>query len=189
MVSNMTQTSTIPEKKTYTYKDYAQLPEGAPYELINGQLVEEPSPSSLHQDIAFTLSGMLYDFLKSKKCGKAFAAPLDVYFEEKETFQPDLIFISNKRLNIVKEQNIEGAPDIIFEILSPATAYYDLRHKKDIYAKHGVKEYWIIDPMEKSIEVYEQKDSEFELHSKQINSGKVNSQVLSTFTFTLEEIF
>ena len=186
----MATTSDILHKKTYFYKDYAQLPEKAPYELINGQLVKEPAPTYQHQKISKNLFVLLHNHAEViNQLGEVCFAPLDVYLEEIETFQPDLIFIANERKQIITNEKIVGAPDIVFEILSPSTAYYDLRHKKDIYAKHGVKEYWIIDPMEKSIEVYEQKDSEFELHSKQINSGKVNSQVLSTFTFTLEEIF
>ncbi len=83
--------------------------------------------------------------------------------EKTETYQPDIIFISKERLQIIKEQKPEGATDLVIEILSPSTAYYDLRHEKEIYAMHGVKEYWIVDPIEKSIEVYENMNSEFVL--------------------------
>jgi Uma2 family endonuclease len=186
----MSQIDTIQKQKTYTYQDYAQLPEGAPYELINGQLVNEPSPTPYHQDISGKLLTFINNYLNANHLvGKAFVAPLDVYLENKETFQPDLIFISKERLNIIKEKNIQGAPDIVFEILSPSTAYYDLRHKKDIYAKHGVKEYWIIDPMEQSIEVYEQNNGAFEFSTKKVNNGKLSSMALKGFAVALEEIF
>ena len=152
--------------------------------------MEEPSPTPYHQGIGTRLGAFILNYLRDNGIkGEVFASPLDVYFEDKETFQPDVIYISEERLNIIKEKNIQGAPDIVIEVLSPSTAYYDLRHKKNIYAKYGVKEYWIIDPMEKSIEVYELKNGEFELRTKLADAGKVNSQVLKGFTVDHEEIF
>jgi Uma2 family endonuclease len=144
-------------KKKFTYADYAKLPEGAPYQLIGGELVKSPAPTVLHQEINVTLFQKLFQFQRQGK-GKAFFAPLDVYLSDTETYQPDLMFITNDRLEIIKEKNIRGAPDLVMEVLSPGTAYYDLRHKKDVYAEHGVREYWIVDPMERSIEVYENRD-------------------------------
>ena len=101
------------EKTKYKYSDYAELPEGAPYQLINGHLVKCLSPTPYHQKVSWRLMKVIDDFLESQSehIGQAFAAPLDVYFEETEVFQPDLIFIRQEREHIIGEQKIEGAPD------------------------------------------------------------------------------
>lgn len=144
----------ISEKKRYTYEDYAKLPEGAPYQLIGGELVMTPSPVPYHQIILMKIGTSIANYVMPKNLGLVLFAPIDVYLEEEETYQPDIIFISNKRMNIVGEKKIEGAPDLVIEILSPSTAYYDLRKKYWKYEEYGVKEYWIVDPDGRSVEVY-----------------------------------
>ncbi|MFN3739457.1 MAG: Uma2 family endonuclease [Thermodesulfovibrionales bacterium] len=181
---------TITEKKIYTYKDYEKLPEGAPYQLIKGELIMSPSPIPYHQRISKRLEYILYEYAeKNKKLGEVFDAPIDVYLEETEVYQPDIIFISKERSHIIGEKKIEGAPDLVIEILSPSSAYYDLRHKMNMYAKHNVKEYWIVDPEERSIEVYENRDGKFELIEKKINNGPIHSRVIPDLEVSLEEIF
>jgi len=181
---------TIPKRLSYTYEDYAKLPEGAPYQLIGGQLIMTPSPTPYHQEVLKRLEFMLYEYVEHKnQLGKVFFAPIDVYLEEGETYQPDLIFIAKERLDIIKEDKVEGAPDLVVEILSPSTAYYDLRHKKAIYARHGVKEYWIVDPGERSIELYENRGNEFVLVGKAIEEGEIGSIILPGFEVGLKAIF
>ena len=141
------------EKKCYTYEDYAKLPEGVRYQLIGGQLIMTPAPLIYHQEISKRLEYLLYEYGELRqKLGRVYYAPVDVYLEDVEAYQPDIIFISNTRIDIIKKEKIEGAPDIIIEILSPSTAYYDLVYKKEVYARHRVKEYWIVDPIGKWIE-------------------------------------
>jgi len=108
----------IPKKEMYTYDDYAKLPEGAPYQLIGGKLIMTPAPSIHDQDIAKKLLVRLFS-LEEKGLGKVFHAPINVYFEETETYQPDIIFISKERLGIIEEESIKGAPDLVIEILPP----------------------------------------------------------------------
>jgi len=178
------------EKGIYTYEDYAKLPEGSPYQLIGGKLILTPAPSTYHQEISKRLEYLLYEYAELKqKSGKVFYAPIDVYFEDKETYQPDIIFISNDRVGIIKKEKIEGAPDLIIEILSPSTAYYDLVHKKDIYAKHGVKEYWIVDPIEKWVESYKNENSQFILLGRVQKDESISSTVLIDFKVKLNTIF
>lgn len=180
----------LAQKGAYTYDDYAKLPEGAPYELINGQLIEEPSPTPYHQDLVMKLSNLIYNHLQvTNDLGKVFTAPLDVYLEHHETFQPDIIFVGKERKPIIGEKMINGAPDLVIEILSPATAYYDLRHKKRVYAKQGVQEYWIVDPKEQSIEVYTQSNGEFSFKNGQIKEGHITSTILKGLIIPLEELF
>ncbi|MCX7793680.1 MAG: Uma2 family endonuclease [Thermodesulfovibrionales bacterium] len=162
------------EKGIYTYRDYEKLPEGAPYQLIKGELVISPSPMPYYQRILKILEYIIYEHAKkNQKIGEVLHAPLDVYLEEIEVYQSDIIFISKDRLHIKGEKKIEGTPDLIIEILSPSSAYYEV-HKVKTYAKHNVREYWIVDPDEKSIEVYENRDGNFNLIEKGIQKDTIH---------------
>ncbi len=185
----MPATIQIEKKKFYTYEDYEKLPEGAPYQLIGGELVMTPSPVPYHQDILRKIGFKLSAFVEEKNLGKIYLAPLDVYFSETDIYQPDIIFISKDRLNIIGEKKIEGSPDLVIEILSPATAYYDLRIKKDTYEQSGVKEYWIVDPIQKTIEVFGNKKSRFESVSAAKGEGVVKSDLLNGLSIAVKEIF
>ncbi len=172
----MKQTDTLINKK-HTVKDYKKLNEGAPYELINGMLVEEPSPTYGHQAKLRDIFNQIFNYLKENSLGETLCAPLDVYFDEENVFQPDIVFVSNIRKHIIHEDGIHGSPDLIIEILSPATAFYDLNEKKRNYEKYGVKEYWVIDPENEKVIGYENINGEFiEFYS---GYGKFSSKVLN----------
>ena len=179
----------IPKKKKYTYEDYAKLPEGAPYQLISGELIMTPAPTPYHQRISRRIEFLLIQYIEENNLGEVFDSPIDVYFTEEDVFQPDIIFISKERLNIIGETKIEGAPDLVIEILSPSTAYYDLRKKFKIYEKHGVKEYWIVDPEERSIEIYQNEGGKFRLIQTAKEKDTVNSPLLKGLKINLEKIF
>jgi Uma2 family endonuclease len=181
--------TSVVEKKTYTFKDYQALPEGVPYQLIAGDLIMTPSPAPYYQDILRNLGLALASFVKERGLGKVYLAPLDVYLTEKDAYQPDIMFISKDRLNIIGESRIEGAPDVVVEILSPATAYYDLRTKKDVYEKSGVKEYWVVDPLQHSVEIFENKKGHLELVSAVKGEGEARSKQIGAFHVLLKEIF
>jgi hypothetical protein len=116
----------IPKKERYTYADYAELPESAPYELIAGSLVMVPSPTFQHQQVSLRLSAALFHYVEAHESGTVVTAPMDVMLEEDTTVQPDLVYIAHARREIIGEQRIEGAPDLIAEILSPSTAHRDV---------------------------------------------------------------
>lgn len=179
----------ISKKKGYTYEDYAKLPEGAPYQLIGGELVMVPAPIPYHQYVSGNIYDAIREFVKKNDLGQVYYLPIDVYFEEVETYQPDIIFISTERLNIIGEKRIEGAPDLVVEILSPASAYYDLRKKFRVYEKYGVKEYWIVDPEEKFIEIYQNEGGQFKLIQTKRATGNIKSVVLRDLKISLEKIF
>jgi len=182
-------TGEIPEKKTYTYADYARLPEGAPYQLIGGQLIMTPSPIPYHQEISRKLEFKMLAFVEDQGLGHVYDAPLDVYFSDSDVYQPDIIFIRKEREEIIGKTKIEGAPDIIIEILSPSTAYYDLRKKYRVYEQSGVSEYWIVDPELKRIEVYENKGKKFNIYMEAEGEGKISSKVLEGFSVELDAVF
>ena len=179
----------IPEKKTYTYADYARLPEGAPYQLIGGQLIMTSSPIPYHQEVLRKLGFKILVFLEKKNLGHLYYAPLDVYFSDSDVYQPDIIFIKKEREEIIGDTKIDGAPDMVIEILSPSTAYYDLRNKFRTYEQADVNEYWIVDPGHKRIEVYENKGKKFNVYMEAEGEGKISSKVLEGFSIKLSEVF
>jgi len=179
----------IPKKKKYTYEDYAKLPEGAPYQLIGGELIMTPAPTPYHQIVSRKIMSLLIQYVEKNNLGEILYSPIDVYFSEEDVFQPDIIFISKERLNIIGETKIKGAPDLIIEILSPSTAYYDLGRKYEVYEKNGVKEYWIVHPERKSIEIYQNQEGQFKLIKMAKEKDTVNSSLFKGFELNLEKIF
>ncbi len=180
---------TILDHKTFTSEDYNKLPEGSPYQLIGGKLIMTPAPEVYHQQISRNLEFKLHEFVIKNGLGEIFDAPIDVKITENDIYQPDIIFIHKDRMDIIGIKNIKGPPDIVVEILSPSTAYYDLREKYDIYEKSGVKEYWIIDPNSKKIEIFGNKSGKFHLNNEARETGSVSSVVLAGFAVSLSDIF
>jgi len=178
------------EKKKYTVDDYMMLEEGAPFQLINYDLVMSPSPTPAHQVISIRIANAIFNFLEcNHNDGFMVSAPMDVKFDDGNVLQPDVLYISAERKREIVKDRIEGAPDLVIEILSPSNAYYDLRQKKDIYEKYGVKEYVIVDPIALSFELYILKDSVYHLHQKAEKTEKLNSILLPGLSFDLSKIF
>ena len=148
----------------YTYRDYINLSESETerYELIEGELYMVPSPIPMHQVVVLSLAKILDDFAKANDRGQVFLAPLDVVLSDQDVLQPDIMFVSKAREGIVTERNIRGAPDLVMEVLSPGTAERDRTIKRARYLRFGVREYWIVDPQSKSIEVLQAGQTEFE---------------------------
>lgn len=177
-------------RKVYTYQDYLDLPDdGKRYEIINGELVMVAAPFTIHMRISKKIYNLLLSYSEDETKGEIFYAPIDVVLGDTNVFQPDLLFVKKENSHIITEKNIYGAPDLIIEILSPSTAYYDLVEKKESYASFGVKEYWIVDPQKQWIEIYLNVESEFKLDQRLDKAGTARSQVLQGFEVKLEEIF
>ncbi|HFE65168.1 MAG TPA: Uma2 family endonuclease [Caldithrix sp.] len=176
-------------KKTWTYQDYLRLDDDKRYEIINGELIMTPSPLSVHQRILVELTSLFHVFVRGKNLGTVFCAPTDVVFSEKNIFQPDILFISKENQKIIKEKNIEGAPDLIVEILSPSTALNDLTIKKDVYQESGVKELWYVSPDEKSVVIYQNSEKGFKQLATGKGDEKVQSKLLEDFSVQLKELF
>jgi len=177
----------LPKKERYTYADYQQLPEGAPYQLINGSLVMAPSPATRHQRILRHLFREL-DIHASDQ-GEVLFAPMDVKLSGSDVLQPDLMFVSESRLDRIGEQVIDGAPDLVMEVLSPSTAHHDLTTKKRLYEVHGVREYWIIDPDSSTVEIHTNTDAGFTQHQRRVDSGTATSALVEGLTVTLKSLF
>lgn len=178
-----------PEKETYTYEDYRQLPEGAPYELVCGHLVMSPAPTPYHQIIQANLFFELSKVVRERNQGRVVGSPLDVRLDDTTVLQPDLVYLATARTDRIGEQAIEGAPDLVAEILSPATAYRDLTEKNRLYEIHGVREYWIVDSDTETVEVYASGDEGYALHRRRVNTGRAASALFNGFELGLEDLF
>ena len=145
-----------------TRDDYQLLPETGPrYQVIEGQLYMAPAPNRFHQDISQNIEFLLRKYLERNPIGRMYHAPFDVYLDDYNVFQPDIIFVSTRRRNILTPAGAEGAPNFVVEILSPRTAHIDTDLKPKIYKGTGVEELWIVDPKAKTISVfYLQKDAD-----------------------------
>ena len=145
-----------------TYDDYLCLPEdGKCHEIIDGEHCVTPAPSTKHQRVSGHLFAALYTHIRDTDAGQLFAAPTDVQLSEVDIVQPDLLFISHPRLSIIGPQFIQGAPDLVIEILSEATRRRDERVKLNLYDRHGVDEYWVVDPEAEMIVCYRRSGSQF----------------------------
>lgn len=165
----------IVEKKK-TVQDYLQLPEGAPYQLLNGKLVMSPAPNRNHQKLIVELIAYIFQVCKDKKIGEVYVAPCDVYLDDENVVQPDVFFFANNRLHFLSDRGAEAAPDLIIELLSPSNAYYDLRYKLDLYERFGVKEYFIVDPEDNMVVAYRLLNGKFGEQYREKNS--IRSEVL-----------
>ncbi len=180
----------LTQRKVFTYQDYLELPEdNDQYQVINGDLVMTPAPYTIHQRVSINIVDKLIQFLKSNPIGRILYAPVDVVLSETNVFQPDILFVANENSKIITEKNITGAPDLVIEILSPSTGYYDLTEKKDVYAEFGVKEYWIVDLKKQSIEFYTNETKKFKSEQRLETSGILKSRVLDSFEISLQKMF
>lgn len=155
---------------------YRSLPEGTMAQLIQNQIIMSPAPLDRHQRISLELSSELFFHVKRKKLGTVRYAPYDVYLDDKNAFQPDILFVSKENMHLIEEDGLYGAPDLVIEILSPSNSKYDLKVKKDVYERYGVKEYWIVDPEDNSVTGYSLINGTFTLMLESI--GKIESQLL-----------
>ena len=151
--------------KQYTYADYLKWQFSERVELIKGFIKKmSPAPNRVHQTISTNLSGMFYNAFRGEPCA-AFHAPLDVRLpiisKKKDTtvVQPDICIICDA--SKLDEQGCNGAPDLIVEILSPSNTRHDTDTKFNLYEEAGVKEYWIVQPQQKSILIYVLQDGKY----------------------------
>jgi len=177
-------------KIKFTYEDYKNLPESETrrYELLEGELVMVPSPNYEHQRISGNLEFILRGFIQERNLGIIIYAPFDVHLGE-DIVQPDILFISKERSGIITEAEVRGAPDLVIEVLSLATAGRDRTYKRTLYAKHGVKEYWLVDPEKKAVEVCTLKEKGFEIAGVYNKTEILTSPLLLCLSIDLKKIF
>ena len=139
----------------FTYEDYRTAPPDKRYELLDGDLVMVPAPNLRQQDVQSRLGRRLAQFVEEQALGKFFFAPCDVVLSDTDVVQPDLLFVSREREHLLSGgENVRGAPDLVVEILSPATADRDRGYKRALYGRHGVEEYWLVDPAAETVWIH-----------------------------------
>jgi Uma2 family endonuclease len=139
----------------FSAEEYRAMPAGPPYcQLIEGELVMAPSPSSFHQDIAGNIFFLLRQHVAARGLGKVCIAPLDVYLTEIDVYQPDVFFLSTGHLPLLQADGLHGAPDLVVEIVSPSNGLLETKRKRPVYARCGVKEEWIVEPTLEQIHQY-----------------------------------
>jgi len=180
----------VPEKVHLTYADYRRLPEdGRRYELFEGTLEVSPSATLAHQLAVMRLIARLLPWIEERKLGLLLTAPLDTILSESTILQPDILFVSNERKKDLVGQWIHGAPDLCIEVLSPGTADRDRGIKRQLYARYGVKEYWLVDPETCSVTIHSLRGR----HFRELVSGTgdriVTSAVLAGFKLRPADLF
>lgn len=182
------ETAAIDTTKTWTAEDYLQMDENPNQQLVNGKLIMSPSPSRFHQKISILLSSLLLQHAKTKG-DEVYAAPTDVHLDQTNILQPDLIYVQKENLDKLSQRGIEGAPDLVIEIISPSNSYLDRYEKKYLYQNFKVKEYWIVDPGNLTLEVYQLAENEYKMAQYLVEKGAVKSPLLSDLNISLETIF
>ncbi len=185
-----------PDRK-YSYADYLAWPEGERWELVDGEAYDmSPAPGTEHQAIIGSIYRLLSDFLEGKKC-RVFVSPLDVRLSEKpgdsdETIvtvvQPDLLVVCDPAK--IDRRGINGAPDLTVEVLSEATAYRDQTQKLALYEKHGVREYWIVNPGARHINLFRLEEAGTFARPEYYRIGDtIESEVMQGFRVSCDDIF
>ena len=172
-----------------TYRDYLNTSDDERYELLDGELIMVPAPNEDHQMASVELVSRMHSFAKENDLGRVFHAPFDVVLSDTDVVQPDLIFVSKERESVRTPANIQGAPDLVVEILSPSTVTRDWRDKRELYASHGVKEYWVVDPSNRIVSIMLLQDGVLEIKGAYVAGDTVTSSTLEGFSVALDDIF
>jgi Uma2 family endonuclease len=169
-----------------TYEDYALLPDdGLRHEIIDGEHYVNPAPNTKHQIVSFNIAFALRAHVKPRGLGSVFIAPYDVVLSDVDVVQPDVVFVSTAQMSRITDANLQGAPDLAVEVLSPSNRNYDAVVKRERYDALGVGEYWIVDPERETVKVYRRADNLVPVES----ADPLTTPLLPGFALTLAEIF
>ena len=182
--------ATWPEQGHWTYEDWLRLPDdGFRYEVLHGVLYMSPPPAVPHQDAQGELYTLMRFYAKRKHLGMVLGAPIGVRLPgEPVPLQPDILFVRQERASIVGKEYVEGAPDLVVEILSPSNWQYDRKEKFLAYQAAGVPEYWIVDYRARTIEVFLLEEGAYVLLGKYGSGERVAAKMLEGFSVGVDEV-
>lgn len=175
-----------------TYQDYLDIPEEAGYrfEILEGILIKEPSPNVMHQRVSRRLQRILEDyFWELDPEGEVFNAPLDVTPLDFNVVQPDLFYVSGEQKALVKDIRIDGAPELVIEVLSPSSKRKDRLQKMRIYQEAQVQHYWILDPQEKTLECFAWHDGVYALIASGMDDNVVEPPNFTGLSIELKSLW
>ena len=181
----------VSQPKMLTYADYVKQtpPDSGNYELLNGQIIYMASPIPNHQIVSANLLTDMTVHTRLNKLGRVIPAPMDVIFTQHDTIQPDILFLSNERLQLIGDKKIDGAPDLVVEILSPSNNAKEMSYKKSVYEFSGVREYWVINLTKKTLTQYENVEGEFFMRRVFKETDTLTSLVLTGFETPMNALF
>ena len=174
---------------TLTYEDYLNTSDDERWELLRGELTMAPSPEFDHQKIAGRLFSYIDSFVDENDLGDVVIAPFDVVLSHTNVLQPDVLFVSREQNSIITAKNIQGAPALVIEVLSPSSLTRDRELKRAVYAEHGVGEYWIVDPDARTISVLSLDGKEFRDVGRYSASDTLSSPTLPGLALDPASIF
>ncbi len=175
-----------------TIADLELMPEdGKIYEMIEGEIIVSRAPDLLHQEVSGNLFQSIKNYLDQNAVGKVWLTPGGI-FDEFNSVIPDLAFVSSERLNdLILEGRIKGAPELMIEIISPGAVNRrrDRIVKKQTYGRFGVKEYWVIDPENRMVEIYALDGREMKLAATLTGEDEITSSLMAGYRFKVESVF
>jgi len=179
-----------PTRRAASIEEFWSLPESTlSVEYINGEIVMAPAPTTRHQTVAGNIYFALRAHVEKNKAGVCFIAPLDVVLPTGEVVQPDVLFVTNEKARrIVTNKRIQGAPSLVVEILSPASATLDTLTKRELYERSGVREYWIVDPEARTVAQLVLRQKRYTV-TELDESAALRSVVLKGFETRVGELF
>ncbi len=178
-----------PDPQGMTWAEYSLLPDdGKRYEVLEAVLTVAPAPNFRHQEIVWRLGPTLRNFAQAHDLGVVVGAPIDVILALDTIVQPDILFIANEHIGII-DDSIHGAPDLCIEVLSPSTALNDRYAKKEIYARFGVREYWLIGGSRQSVSVFTLQGRTYGEPIEATGDDLIRSTVVEGFTVRARDIF
>ncbi|MDW8325319.1 MAG: Uma2 family endonuclease [Anaerolineales bacterium] len=180
-----------PSRLGWTAKKYyawSRPDDGTLYEVLNGELIMTASPVPRHQQLVFRIAKLIDAWATAQAAGEVFVSPIDVVLGD-DVVIPDVVFVSAGQRSIIGPERIEGAPELVVEVLSLSTSQRDLRLKWDLYARSGVREYWVVNPEAATVEVLTLVNGAYQRHVLAQGETPITSQVLSGFSAPVSSVF
>jgi Uma2 family endonuclease len=182
------------EPKKLTVAEYHQMEfsddDTHLYELLDGDIVKRKAPAPRHQLILSELNDQVKAFVKANQLGRVIFSPIDVFLDEDNAPQPDLVFVAQHQLHIITENGVEGVPTLVVEIISPTSVYRDRVTKKALYERVGIQEYWLVDPADEYIEIFALREGRYDLLSAaSTQEGTLHSEVLPGLVLDINTLF
>lgn len=191
MLKQQGRTESWPEQGQWGYEDWLQLPDdGFRYELIEGDLLTSPPPSIEHQNAVSSLLAAMRRHASKNDLGLVLTAPIGVHLTDSSAIvQPDILFVAKARKDIIQQDVIEGAPDLVVEVLSPSNWMIDRGRKQEAYRRAGVREYWIVDYRARTIDVLVLDSGEYVQRGHYDQGDMALSEFLEGFAIEVAEVF